>query len=91
LPLGRASLIALFYDWWNIFVRLAEPDRNMEAITSWPLLLSPRSFGRMAFIAQSQSVAGHAGDSPSSSALAPSSFSGVRPFFCRVAAVETAN
>ena len=28
-----------FYDWWNIFVRLVEPDRHMEAITSRPLLL----------------------------------------------------
>jgi len=27
------------YDWWNIFVRLIEPDRHMEAITSRPLLL----------------------------------------------------
>lgn len=34
-----ARLVALFYDWWNIFVRLAEPDRHMEAITSRPLLL----------------------------------------------------
>jgi hypothetical protein len=24
---------------WNIFVRLIEPDRYMEAITSWPSLL----------------------------------------------------
>jgi len=34
-----ARLIALFYDWWSIFVRLAEPDRHREAITSRPLLL----------------------------------------------------
>ena len=34
-----ARLIALFYNWWNIFVRLAEPDRHREAITSRPLLL----------------------------------------------------
>ena len=34
-----ARLVALFYDWWSIFVRLAEPDRHMEAITSRPLLL----------------------------------------------------
>jgi len=32
-------MVALFYDWWNIFVRLIEPDRHMEAITSRPLLL----------------------------------------------------
>jgi hypothetical protein len=34
-----ARLVALFYDWWNIFVRLIEPNRHMEAITSRPLLL----------------------------------------------------
>ena len=32
-------MVALFYDWWNIFVRLAEPDWHREAITSRPLLL----------------------------------------------------
>ena len=35
-----ARLLALFYDWWNIFVRLADPDRHREAITSRPLFLS---------------------------------------------------
>src|SRR5271167_3275727 len=34
-----ARMVALFYDWWNIFVRLAEPDRHREAVTSRPLLL----------------------------------------------------
>ena len=34
-----ARHVALFYDWWNIFARLAEPNRHMEAITSRPLLL----------------------------------------------------
>ena len=34
-----ARLVALFYDWWNIFVRLAEPSWHREAITSRPLLL----------------------------------------------------
>lgn len=34
-----ARLVALFYDWWNIFVRLAEPDRHMQATASRPLLL----------------------------------------------------
>jgi hypothetical protein len=34
-----ARLVALFYDWWNIFVHLAEPDWHREAITSRPLLL----------------------------------------------------
>ena len=34
-----ARLVALFYNWWNIFARLAEPDKHLEAITSRPLLL----------------------------------------------------
>ena len=34
-----ARLIALVYNWWNIFTRLAQPDEHMEAITSRPLLL----------------------------------------------------
>ncbi|MGC1860181.1 MAG: hypothetical protein WA733_03425 [Methylocystis sp.] len=34
-----ARLVALFYDWWNIFARLAEPNRHREVITSRPLLL----------------------------------------------------
>jgi hypothetical protein len=35
-----ARMVALVYDWWNIFVRLAEPDKHLEAITSRPLLLA---------------------------------------------------
>jgi hypothetical protein len=35
-----ARFIALTYNWWNLFVRLAEPDRHLEAVTSRPLLLS---------------------------------------------------
>lgn len=35
-----ARFIALVYNWWNLFVRLAEPDRHLEAVTSRPLLLS---------------------------------------------------
>lgn len=34
-----ASLIALVYDWWSLFARLADPDHHREAITSRPLLL----------------------------------------------------
>jgi hypothetical protein len=34
-----ARLVALFYNWWNIFVRPVEPDRHVEAITSRPLLV----------------------------------------------------
>ena len=35
-----ARFIALTYNWWNLFVRLAEPDKHLEAITSRPLLIS---------------------------------------------------
>jgi hypothetical protein len=35
-----ARLLALVYNWWNIFVRLADPDLHREAITSRPLFLT---------------------------------------------------
>ena len=35
-----ARLIALIYNWWNIFVRLADPRLHREAITSRPLFLT---------------------------------------------------
>jgi hypothetical protein len=34
-----ARLIALVYNWWSLFARLADPDHHREAITSRPLLL----------------------------------------------------
>jgi hypothetical protein len=34
-----ARMIALIYNWWSLFVRLAEPDKHLEAIVSRPLLL----------------------------------------------------
>jgi hypothetical protein len=34
-----ARMIALIYNWWSLFVRLAEPDKHFEAIVSRPLLL----------------------------------------------------
>ena len=34
-----ARTIGLVYNWWNLFVRLAEPDHHLEAMTSRPLLL----------------------------------------------------
>lgn len=34
-----ARIIAVIYNWWTLFVRLIEPNRHMEAITSRPLLL----------------------------------------------------
>ena len=35
-----AGTVALIYNWWSLFVRLADPDHHREAITSRPLLLS---------------------------------------------------
>lgn len=40
-----ARFIALIYNWWNIFCRLAEPDKHLEAQTSRPLL--QRVIGRL--------------------------------------------
>jgi len=34
-----ARLIALAYNWWSLYVRLAIPERHAEVITSRPLLL----------------------------------------------------
>ena len=39
-----ARSVALIYNWWNLFVRLAIPEKHHEAITSRPLMLS--SIGR---------------------------------------------
>lgn len=35
-----SRIIALVYNWWTLFVRLIEPNRHLEAITSRPLLLN---------------------------------------------------
>ena len=40
-----ARMIALIYNWWSLFVRMANPENHLEAITSKPLLLS--SVGRL--------------------------------------------
>ena len=34
-----ARITALVYNWWSLFVRLADPSKHTEAITSRPLLL----------------------------------------------------
>jgi len=34
-----ARMIALVYNWWNLFARLADPEKHMEAISSRPMLL----------------------------------------------------
>lgn len=39
-----ARAVALIYNWWSLFVRLANPDARREAITSRPWLMS--SVGR---------------------------------------------
>jgi hypothetical protein len=35
-----ARIIALVYNWWSLFTRLAIPEKHAEAITSRPLLLN---------------------------------------------------
>ncbi len=35
-----ARMIALVYNGWSLFMRLAEPDKHLEAIVSRPLLLN---------------------------------------------------
>jgi hypothetical protein len=35
-----AGTVALVYNWWNLFTRLADPEHHREALTSPPLLLS---------------------------------------------------
>jgi hypothetical protein len=35
-----AGTVALIYNWWSLFARLADPKHHREAITSRPLLLS---------------------------------------------------
>jgi Transposase DDE domain group 1 len=34
-----AGIVALVYNWWSLFVRLADPEHHREVITSRPLLL----------------------------------------------------
>ena len=34
-----ARIVALAYNWWTLFARLAEPDRHREAITARPLMM----------------------------------------------------
>jgi hypothetical protein len=35
-----AGTVALIYNWWRLFARLADPEHHREAITTRPLLLS---------------------------------------------------
>lgn len=34
-----ARMVGLVYNWWSLFVRLADPEQHREAITSRPMLL----------------------------------------------------
>lgn len=34
-----ARAVGLIYNWWDLYVRLADPDKHLEGITSRPLLL----------------------------------------------------
>lgn len=45
-----ARAVALAYNWWSLFVRLAPPKARLEAITSRPLSLpaSPKQLGMLA-------------------------------------------
>ena len=49
-----ARMIALIYNWWSLFVRLANPDKRLEAITSRPLLL--HGVGKLTHHAGQQSL-----------------------------------
>ena len=35
-----ARAVALIYNWWSLFVRLANPEARLEAMTSRPWLMS---------------------------------------------------
>jgi hypothetical protein len=49
-----AKIVALIYNWWNLFARLASPNNHMEAITSRPMLL--HSVGKQSHHAGSTSI-----------------------------------
>jgi hypothetical protein len=36
--ISRSRIIAQIYNWWSIFVRIADPQKHHEAVTSRPLL-----------------------------------------------------
>ena len=36
-----AGIVALVYNWWSLFVRLADPDHHREAITHGPCCCTP--------------------------------------------------
>src|SRR5712692_8327020 len=74
--MGR--IVALVCNWWNLFVRLADPDQHREAITSRPLLL--QAIGR-----QTQ----HAGQTTITVTSAHGAHHRARRAFIRIAAFFT--
>jgi len=52
-----ACSVALIFNWWNLFVRLADPYHHREAITSRPLLLL-HAIGRQTTHARQTTVRG---------------------------------
>jgi len=73
-----AGAVALVFNWWNLFVRLADPDRHREAITSRPLLLQAVG-DRPAMLAALQSPSPRA----TASMPAPAQPSPASPVFSR--------
>ena len=74
-----SRIVALVCNWWNLFVRLADPDQHREAITSRPLLL--HAIGR-----QTQ----HAGQTTITVTSAHGEHHRARRAFMRIAAFFTA-
>jgi hypothetical protein len=68
-----ARIVALVCNWWNLLIRLADPDRHREAITNRPLLL--QAIGpRMQ----------HAGQTTITATSAHDQRQGARPAFLRI-------
>ena len=77
-----ARIIAIVYNWWSVFVRLAQSDTHLEAVTSRPLLLN--TIGRLVKSGRRQIIrltSNHAFAEKVRRAL-----EGIRGFLCRLAA-----
>jgi len=77
---AMARLTALVYNWWNIFVRLANPETHLEAVTSRPLLL--HAVGRL--VRSGRQTFLRLTSNPSMSAKIQRVLGGIRAFFQRV-------
>ena len=77
-----ARIIAIVYNWWSVFVRLAQSDTHLEAVTSRPLLLN--TIGRLVKSGRRQIIrltSNHAFAEKVRRAL-----EAIRGFLCRLAA-----